>query len=484
MEVKDPAPQNNTSFYFVHYIPLLVVGIFVVFFFNTFQELYARWIKWDEALSHGLLVVGVFLFLLFKSLPWRAQNQSTPLFFSICAMVAFLSLGWFLFNALNIFILEQLILLPLFALALAAIFGFQTAFQHRLLLLLPIFAIPIWDQLTNILVNLSASVVGEMVRLVKMPAIIDGNSIYIPYGHILIADGCSGLRYLVISLAIGYIIGCLNRYDEKRMLVVLAVAATIGLMANWIRIFILILVGYQTKMQSSLMSDHEYFGWLLFGLLCLPAIYFAPVVKAKPETHEQNPSEKTKLVFPLIALSVGPLAALMINVQPQVNPWSDHIPNNLQPSSPNSMPIPLRLPENGYNENAYALVATDRAYIQLSQYQRHADSDKLVPYMTHLYDTEAWSPADKITVNNLPFQIIVLREKGGLRRVAQAQWFITGDHQTATIREAKLMQIPALLTGKNRFVVVTIQSECGSTNCDNAITAVQHTARNLLDKEI
>src|SRR5690606_34589281 len=161
----------------------------------------------------------------------------------------------------------------------------------------------------------------EMVRAIKMPAIIDGNSIYIPFGHILIADGCSGLRYFVIALAIGYIISYLNRYNEKRLLVVLAAAAAIGLLANWIRIFILILVGYQSEMQSSLMGDHEMFGWILFGLLCLPAIYFAPVVKSTAEPIAVASSAKVKWAIPLVALALGPLSLSFTNPQPQATAW-------------------------------------------------------------------------------------------------------------------------------------------------------------------
>ena len=45
-----------------------------------------------------------------------------------------------------------------------------------------------------------------MVRVIAIPAVIDGNSIFVPDGEIVIADGCSGLRYFTISLAIAYLI--------------------------------------------------------------------------------------------------------------------------------------------------------------------------------------------------------------------------------------------------------------------------------------
>jgi exosortase len=483
MEVKKSTQITKKLSAPAHYLPLLVAALFVPLFLGTFENLYTRWIKWDEGLSHGLLVIGVFIFLLAKSLPWSVQPQSRFIFLITCLGVASASSLWFLFQALNISILEQLILLPLMAMVLSAIYGFKTALQHRLLLLLPIFAIPIWDQLSNVLVDLSAVVVGHMVRWIQMPAVIDGNSIYIPYGHILIADGCSGLRYLVIALAIGYIIGYLNRYDEKRMLAILAIAGLIGLIANWLRIFILILVGYQTRMQSSLMSDHEFFGWLLFGLLCLPAIYFAPVVKSKPAAFQTAPLAKSQTIIPLLALAVGPLLALALNSQPQTTAWEDILPTELRPTLPNSMPVTVLAPNNSHQENGSLYIDAVPIFVQLNQYQRQTKNEKLVPYITHLYNSDHWTTVQSLTLDNHFAPLIILREKAGLRRVAQMQWFVTGEYSTTSIRKAKLLQIPALIKGHNRFMITTLQAECEPTNCDNAASALQQFAHNLSNKE-
>lgn len=483
MEVKDSAHRTTPSSAFLHYLPLVVVVIIIVLFFSTFADLYARWIKWDEGLSHGLLIIGVFLIFLYRTLPWTAKAQAPALFIFTCLLVSCGSLAWALFHILNISILEQLMLLPLLALVFAASYGWRVAFQHRLLLLLPIFAIPIWDQLNDMLLNISASVVGEMVRAIKMPAIIDGNSIYIPYGHILIADGCSGLRYFVIALAIGYIIGYLNRYDEKRMLIILAAAAGIGLIANWIRIFILILVGYQSEMQSSLMADHETFGWILFGLLCFPAIYFAPVVRSKTEPEITDSSIKIRWLLPLIALTAGPASLLIINPQPQVTDWQELLPSDFHPSTANRMPISVLTPTYGHRENARTTAETKTVFIQLDQYQRKTKDDKLMPYLGRLYNGDEWTTASGYAPTGIPGKITILRHKSGVRQIAQLQWFDVGGHKTHSLVKAKLLQIPALLQNSNRAKIVTLQSECENMSCDSAVTALRLVANDLLTRE-
>lgn len=476
MEVNGSAHKNTNPYSLNHYIPLIVVAVFVGLFFTTFTGLYQRWIKWDEGVSHGLLVIVLFVVLLAKALPWVAHPQSKLLHFALCLTLGLSSLAWYLFHTLNVFILEQLILLPLLALVVAACFSIKTAIRHRLLLLLPIFSIPVWDQLNDPLLNMSAAIVGKMVRAINMPALIDGNSIYIPYGQILIADGCSGLRYFVIALAIGYVIAYLNRYNEKRLLATLAVAGLLGLIANWIRIFILILVGYQSEMQSPLMADHEYFGWILFSIICLPAIYFAPVVRHQPDPPTAANTTKARLLFPLAALSIGPVCALLFNPQPEPTPWQDLLPVSMQPIATRNMPLQILAPASGYRENAQVVAQNQPIFIQVDQYQRHNKSEKLVPYITRLYNYEEWSEIDSYPIADNPGRITLFRQKNGLKKIAQLQWMDVGGYLTHTLTQAKLLQIPAQFHGQNRFVIMTLQGECNTESCDNAVAALRRTA--------
>src|SRR5690606_7715885 len=142
--------------------------------------------------------------------------------------------------------------------------------------------------------------------------------------------------------------------------------------------FILIIVGYQSEMQSSLMSDHEYFGWILFGILCVPLIYFAPVVhKPLPDQGViKNPPSLLRLAIPIATLAIGPAFNVFLAPQPKVTPWSDLLSTEFLPAMSADMPIPLLSPKNGYRENAYAQGA-DKVYIQLDRYQRNGSDEKL-----------------------------------------------------------------------------------------------------------
>lgn len=477
MEVINPA-KSTMHYWYLKLVPLALVVLSAFLYFETTKALYERWVKWDESLSHGLIIIGLFLYFLFTASP-LTTSKDKPLiriFFLICLGAA--SLTWYLANLINIYIVEQLALLAVIICLLTAVFGQRFLQQHFKLLLLPIFAIPIWDQLTDPLVNLSGLIVGKLVRLIELPAVIDSNSIFIPYGEIVIADGCSGLRYLTISLAIAYIISYLNGYSLKKLCLSLIIATLIGLMANWVRIFILVIVGYETQMKSSLMSDHEYFGWALFALILFPAIYLAPVIKRESETRNRNEPLKPKLVAALIFLILGPLINFTWGATSLATEIVSKIPHEFSPITRSKMPVKVELAAGSKTENA---LTSDGVFIQVNHFQRKSEDDKLVPYIPRMYDHVVWSVINRQKSNNSEsINIQIFRNKHNGIIVAQAQWFDVADMVTSSYAVAKLLQIPAIIRGKNSFRVNTLQSVCETTNCYEAIIRIENARKTLI----
>jgi len=462
----------------LNFLPITLLALFVALFYPTFEGLYTRWIKWDESLSHGLLVNSVFIYLLYKSLPWKEEGNPKITSLIVLSGLATCSIVWFFFRAANIYILEQLILIILLCGLYAASYGIKTVFSYRLLLLLPIFTIPVWDQLNSPLVNLSGFIVGKMVQLAGLPAVIEGNSIFIPFGQIVIADGCSGLRYFEIALALAYIIGLLNNYNERKLLPALIFAAALGLLANWIRIFILVLIGYESKMQSSLMANHEYFGWFIFGLMCLPAIYWAPVTKTSNKAQQFEDHKAPQVLLPLCLLAIGPLLNFLITTTPNKNEFKRILSPKLELVSERKIPLTITAPGNSFKEIGLFESQDLKLYIQVDQYQRQITTDKLVPYITRLYNAEEWMiiESKNINVAQHKAKLVTFKRKASDYKVVQLQWFEVGSYKANSITEAKILQIPALLSGENNFKIVTIQSLCDNANCNNASTALTNNA--------
>ncbi|MBA6328710.1 exosortase [Colwellia sp. MB02u-6] len=127
-----------------------------------------------------------------------------------------------------------------------------------------IFIMPVWGMMNNILQTISVSVVTYFMSFTGVPTYVDGNFVTIPAGVFEIADGCSGLRYMIVSLAISSLFSFLYINNIKKALGFFVLAIFGALLTNWIRITALILIGEYTNMESSLMEDHNTFGWYLF----------------------------------------------------------------------------------------------------------------------------------------------------------------------------------------------------------------------------
>lgn len=460
--------------------PFIIIAIMVAIFLPTFIGLSTQWTQWDESLSHAYPLLLWFLVLLYKVGPINSTRQNLWIDFLLAIGLIAASICWFLFNTIQIKILEQLMLLPILFLALAFAFGVKTLWQLRFLLLMPVFAIPIWDYLNNGLVQLASAIVGEMVRMIRIPALIDGSSIFIPSGHIMIADGCSGLRYLIISLALGYTISYLNGYREKGLIISLLIAGLLGLLANWIRIFVLILVGYHTEMQSSLMTDHETFGWIVFALICFPAIYFAPVIKrvhAPIGVAGESVGFKRILLLALL-LVPGFLIEKLVAATNDATAPSYSLGDNGFVSHTSNLPLPPSLPAAGLTQK---FVAPDNIYLQINQYIPQTPQDRLVPYIARQYDSQFWlqESVKVIAVGDKKIRVEQLRQKSGLKRVMQAQWFDVGGFTTATVAQAKLLQIPAVLSGRQYFSVFTLQAECAQLDCDKTLQSLLHFSESI-----
>jgi hypothetical protein len=57
-----------------------------------------------------------------------------------------------------------------------------------------------------------------------------------------------------------------------------------------------------------------------------------------------------------------------------------------------------------------------------------------------------------------------------------------GSKRSGSYREAKLLQIPATLTGESRFALVTIQLPCTRRECDQALASLEAVGSSINDQ--
>lgn len=453
-----------------------LLALAVCFLFPSIAPLLPRWLKWNQDLGHSLPTLIILIGFIWQIVPLKQSRDSPPIFALLCLLLGLTSFSWYLFQSINVEIASALLLIVALTLYLATSFSAMTAFQLLPLIGLLFFVVPIWAELNDVLIKLSSLTVGTLVDAVHLTAMIEGNTILIPSGRIVIADGCSGLRYLTISLLLGYIISLLNGYSLRQSIMALLIAATLGLLTNWIRIFVLVLIGYYTNMQSSLMHNHEMFGWILFAFILLPAIYWAPIIRKDIAFHIKIP--KCKPLIPTLFLLIGPGLLFTANHTPlSSNPFTlDGLTLAKSATAP-AGEVSLDFPDNTDVSTRYLNANGTIVEIALAKFTPTSATEKLVPYIGSLFNKEEWLVVTP--TENAPrlenFETTLLKNLNSSQQVVMLQQFNVGKSVTGSYRIAKLFQLRAKLLGENYFGLVTLQANC-KTDCSAEMAALQSTA--------
>jgi len=468
MDLLQKLKEKQTNLYITGL--LAVVGCLL---FPSIAALLPRWFKWNQDLGHSIPTLIILIGFIWRIAPTKQSRDAAPIFWLLCALLGLTSFSWYLFQSINIEIASALLLIVALTLYLATSFSIVTAFQLLPLIGLLFFVVPIWAEINDLLVKLSSFTVGMLVDSVHLTAMIEGNTILIPSGRIVIADGCSGLRYLTISLLLGYIISLLNGYNIRQSIIALITAAALGLLTNWIRIFSLVLIGYYTNMQSSLMHDHETFGWILFAAILLPAIYWAPIIRKEITLHIKIPT--CKPLIPTLFLIIGPALLFTATHTPiSSNPLTlKGLTLASAPASPVG-DITIDFPDNTEISSRYLNVNGTTIEIDLATFTPTSATEKLVPYIESLFNKEEWlvtTPPEELTKLE-HFDITTLKNLNSSQHVAMLQQFNVGNSTTGSYRIAKLFQLKAKLLGENFFGVVTIQAKC-KMDCTEEMAALK-----------
>lgn len=384
MTHKDPAPQLRQTVF----ILLPIALIFVLFFLanpSIISDL--RSYSFDDGTySHAYLLPFVILYLY-----WNAARQhelvnrwsSVNFMLFIAALLCFLILQ-----------LAQQNILSRLLLPLVVIFALLSLFRPSTSVIVPAsllwFITPIWMSINGVLQKISVVAVTEIMSWSSIPTFVEGNFVYIPAGTFEIAEGCSGLRYFIVSLALSVIFSYLNLKRIRSIVLFFSVAIIGSMVTNWIRIALLIFIGDYTDMQSSLMDDHNTFGWYLYVPFIALLFYFGSFLdrSPQPENSLQAPS-MARLPWRCYLLVLVPLLAfstLSTNMIRQTTPlYPIHaIVVEAEPQSATFSGISPRIFQSDQYSHQQKMVGQHRVFAQHYQFSGMDDSRRSNYYLNQI----------------------------------------------------------------------------------------------------
>ncbi|MBZ0333680.1 exosortase [Marinobacter sp. AL4B] len=476
-------------------LPLAAVAILFVGLWPAIEVLMERWLKFDESYSHGFMVLVVSLVLtLNKWIRLRPRVGAYP-FWLLPLSIA--SLVYLAGSILLIEAAQQLALLPLVLGSFLLIWGWEQAKPFFLPLGLLAFTIPVWDYVSWPLQVITVSVNDFLLSFFNIEFYVEGVFVYFPgVGAFEIAHGCSGLRYLLVGLTLSLLYGELN-YSRVRTRAALIVAGILlALVANWIRVFVIIYIGYDSNMTSSLINEHDFFGWWVFAGTLVPLFFFArwlegtepPIIISKGFSDES--ARKTTSLIPMAILVFGPLVlfsatALVLDARQHQEQHAQAL-SSLEPLLERDQWLPLfRSDLNGWapvvrNPDAYRVdvylereTATENDRLRLEVlsglyvygYQR--PGGELVGYNNRLFDRALFIPEETFEVDagdgaRFRGMRLKLRQSGKELFVAYG-YNVEGRWESDKLR-AKLAQIPGIFNGRTDASLLALGVSCEQCN--------------------
>jgi exosortase A len=287
---------------------VLLVAILTLYS-QTARGMVAIW-SVSDTYAHGFVVPFISLWLI-----WRIRHSLAAYVPRPSPSAWILMLGaaclWLAGDLVAVNAVTHLSLVLLLVLAVPAILGWSVTLAMAFPLGFLFFAVPIGDFMLPQLMEWTADFTIWALRLSGIPVYREGLQFIIPSGAWSVVEACSGIRYMIASVTVGCLFAYLSYSSIKKRLVFLGVAILVPLVANWMRAYMIVMIGHLSGNELATGVDHLIYGWVFFGVVILIMLFIGarwadtPALPAGPLPLVASPEPAPKGRSSAIAVVAG-----------------------------------------------------------------------------------------------------------------------------------------------------------------------------------
>jgi len=249
----------------------------------------------NETFTHGYLIFPISLWLIWQKRNAIAQVQvhSEP---GVFILLMPLLLLWFVGNTVDVQIAQQLAMIAMIPIIVWLTLGRRVLYAALFPLLFLFFAAPVGQSLIPVMMDFTAQFTITLIKIVGVPIYQDGLSFTLPTGSWSVVEECSGVRYLIASMALGTIYAYITYSSYYKRSVFILFAILIPILGNGLRAFGIVMLGHFSGMKLATGADHLIYGWIFFGFLIFAMFYIGsfwadPIEKQVKPTGEVAPQK-------------------------------------------------------------------------------------------------------------------------------------------------------------------------------------------------
>src|SRR5215472_5397034 len=223
---------------------------------------------WYEstAYNHGFLIIPIVAYLIWERRHLLAEAAPRP-FLWVAPLIPVVGAVWLVAQLIGLLEAQQLFLIITVQLALLTVLGWRV---YRILafpFLYLFFLVPTGEFLVPYLQDFTARFAIQALRITGVPVYSDGFLIAIPNNTFYVAEACAGLRFLIATIAFGFLFADFAFRSLWRKACFMAACCIAPIIANGLRAYGIILLAYVTDGQLAAGVVHVLYGWIFFSIV-------------------------------------------------------------------------------------------------------------------------------------------------------------------------------------------------------------------------
>jgi exosortase A len=444
-------------------------------FRSSFYDMADAW--WNtETHSHGLLVapLGIWLLWNFRQ-TLRTSSIGSPILGLLLLLAC--SVFWVVGRTIEAKVVMNFSAVGMIVAVAMVVFSLRVVWQTRFAFIFLFFMVPFGEFLEPILMEQTANVTVNLLRLTGIPVYREGMQFRLPSGSWSVVEACSGLRYIIAALILASLFAHLRNMKVAVSIGFVFMAFIVAIIANWIRAYTVVLVGHYSQMRYGTGDDHVWYGWVFFGIVMFGVFSigqrFGSTLKlgsslVNGELTIRQKSHWSKIEYAGLAITIfmifsTPYLSGRLATKSPIKPFfpvTVDLPLGAQIESsyyePNfTNPVEKLSFRNGQGERS----VESHFYYYAAQSVRHSKMVGNSHGILKTAELSAWKAiyfGRKQTING-QLTTEALIESGGAKRLVWS-WYQAGRYQTASAYKASAYTVLNVLSGRGDHAVAIVLS--------------------------
>lgn len=249
---------------------LLALAAVLALHHTTLLSMLQIWWR-SPTFAHGFLILPVSAWLAWRrraALRQLAAQAARPSGAGLLLLAA-LGAAWLLAELAHVQVMQQLLVVAMLPACVLAVLGWRALALLAFPLAYLFLCVPFGAVLIAPLIDFTAGFTVTALQWSGVPVYREGSYFSLPSGNWSVVEACSGLRYLIASLALGVLFAHLHFQHAGKRAAIVAAALLLPILANGVRAYLIVMLGHYSDMRVAVGVDHLIYGWLFFGLVAL-----------------------------------------------------------------------------------------------------------------------------------------------------------------------------------------------------------------------